>query len=128
MNTKWHLLDANEQILGRLASQVAQLLMGKHKPGFNRYHDQGDYVVVINADKIKTTGKKEEQKLYDSFSGYPSGLKQTPLKEVRRKKPAFIIEHAVSGMLPKNKLKPSMLSRLKIYLDDQHPYADKFKN
>lgn len=125
MNKQWHLLDAKKTVLGRLAGQAAQLLMGKHKPGFVKHQDNGDYVIVINAQQVKVTGKKEQQKNYTSYSGYPSGLKSTPLSVIRNKKPIYLIEHAVKGMLPKNKLQRSMLKRLKVFADDQHPYSDK---
>ena len=127
MERRWHLLDAKDQVLGRLSTQAALLLMGKHKPGFVRYHDLGDFVVIINAGKVKVTGNKELQKLYKSYSGYPGGLKQNTLAAMRQKKPTQIIQNAVKGMLPKNKLQKQMLNRLKVYAGDQHLYADKFK-
>ena len=127
MTRNWHLLDAKQLVLGRLASQAAQILIGKHKPGFVKYQDQGDYVVVINAKKVKTTGKKGAQKIYTTYSGYPSGLKANTLDQIKAKNPQLIIEHAVKGMLPKNKLQRPMFNRLKIFADDQHPYEDKFK-
>jgi large subunit ribosomal protein L13 len=127
MNRTWHILDAQNLVLGRLGTQAAQLLMGKHKPGFVRYADSGDYVVVINAAKIQVTGKKETQKIYARYSGYPGGRHTKTLGEVRASKPERIIEQAVAGMLPKNKLKDGMLKRLKVFADEQHPYADKLK-
>jgi len=124
---EWHLIDAQDKILGRLATQIAQLLMGKNKPYFARHLDCGDYVVVINAKEVKVTGKKEKQKIYYHHSGYPGGLKETPLWMLREKHPERIIIHAVSGMLPKNKLRARMLERLKVQVGEEHPYEDKFK-
>jgi large subunit ribosomal protein L13 len=125
---QWHLTDAKDQTLGRLSTQIAQLLMGKQKTGFARHQDLGDYVVVINSSQVKTTGKKRQQKTYDRYSGYPSGRKTTTLEQALSKNPTFPIRHAVSGMLPKNKLKSSMLKRLKIFPNDQHPYQDKLNH
>jgi len=124
----WHLIDANGQILGRLASEIATLLIGKHKPYFVSHLDCGDYVVVINAKEIKVTGKKETQKQYYRHSGYPGGFRQVTLKEQMAKDPRKIIEHAVAGMLPKNKLKDKRLVRLKIFIDEKHPYGKKVKS
>jgi len=124
---EWHLIDAQDKILGRLATQIAQLLMGKNKPYFARHLDCGDYVVVINAKEVKVSGKKEKQKIYYHHSGYPGGLKETPLWMLREKHPERIIIHAVSGMLPKNKLRARMLERLKVQVGEEHPYEDKFK-
>ena len=124
---EWHLIDAQVKILGRLATQIAQLLMGKNKPYFTRHLDCGDYVVVVNAKEVKVTGKKEKQKIYYHHSGYPGGLKETPLWMLREKHPERIIIHAVSGMLPKNKLRARMLERLKVQVEEEHPYEDKFK-
>jgi len=124
----WHLIDANGQILGRLASEIATLLIGKNKPYFVPHLDCGDYVVVINAKEIKVTGKKETQKQYYRHSGYPGGFRQVTLKEQMAKDPRKIIEHAVAGMLPKNKLKDKRLVRLKIFIDEKHPYGKKVKS
>jgi large subunit ribosomal protein L13 len=124
---EWHLIDAKDKILGRLASQIAQLLMGKHKPYFTRHLDCGDFVVVINAKEVKVTGKKEKQKIYYRHSGYPGALKETPLWRLREKFPERIITKAVEGMLPKNRLKDEMLVRLKVQAGEDHPYGDKFK-
>jgi len=123
----WHLLDAKNQILGRLATKIAQLLMGKNKPYFVRHLDCGDYVVVVNAKEVKVTGKKEKQKQYYRYSGYPGGLKKETLEHLRRRFPEKIIIEAVKGMLPQNKLKDKMLGRLFVFADDNHPYKDKFK-
>lgn len=123
----WHLIDAKDKVLGRLASQIAQLLMGKHKPYFTRHLDCGDFVVVINAKEVKVTGRKERQKIYYRHSGYPGALKETPLWQMREKHPERVIIKAVTGMLPKNKLKDQMLVRLKVVAGGEHPYGDKFK-
>lgn len=123
----WHLVDANDVILGRLSSKVAQLLMGKAKPYFVRNIDCGDYVVVINAKTVKTTGNKEEQKQYYRYSGYPGGLKIRTLAKMRAEKPEEVITHAVKGMLPQNKLRASMLKRLYVFAGAEHKYADKIK-
>lgn len=121
----WHLLDVEGKVLGRLATQAAGLLMGKNKPCFVRNVDCGDWVVVINAVKVKVTGRKEKQKIYFRHSGYPGGLKAIPLERMRREHPERIFEHAVWGMLPKNKLRDKMMARLKIFTGEEHPYEDK---
>jgi len=119
---QWHLIDAKEEILGRLSTKIAQLLIGKAKPYFVPHLDCGDFVVVINAEKIRVTGKKEDQKIYTRYSGYPGGLKEIVLKDLRKKNPKEIIRHAVSGMLPKNKLRKGRLKRLRVFAGDEHPY------
>jgi len=124
---EWHLIDAKDKILGRLSTQIATLLMGKSKPYFVRHLDCGNFVVVINARHIRVTGKKEEQKVYTRYSGYPGGLKRETLRQLRERKPTEILRHAVSGMLPKNKLRKSMLARLFVFPDEKHTFADKFK-
>jgi len=118
----WYLMDAKGKILGRLATQIAILLRGKHKVEFSPQADLGDGVVVINAEKIKITGKKEEEKMYKSFSGYPGGLKLESLGSLRKRRPHEILKHAVSGMLPKNKIGRQMISRLKVYAGEKHPH------
>lgn len=123
----WHLIDLKDETLGRASSKIAKLLMGKAKPYFVRNLDCGDYVVVINAKVVKTTGKKEEQKKYYRYSGYPGGLKIRSLAEKREEKPEEVITHAVKGMLPQNKLRASMLKRLFVFAGEEHKYADKFK-
>lgn len=123
----WYLFDAKEQILGRMAIEIAKLLTGKNKPYFVRHLDCGDYVVVINAKKIKVTGKKEQQKTYGHFSGYPGGLKNKTLGQLRKENPQRIIIEAVMGMLPNNKLRDRMLTRLYVFADEKHPYENKFK-
>jgi large subunit ribosomal protein L13 len=124
---EWHLIDAKEKILGRLSTEIALLLMGKAKPYFVKNLDCGDYVVVINAKDVKTTGKKETLKKYFRHSGYPGGFKAETLKDLRKRNPEGIIEHAVSGMVPQNKLKAQMLKRLYIFAEEVHTYGDKFK-
>ena len=123
----WHVIDATDKILGRLAAEVARLLMGKHKPIFSRHLDTGDFVVVINAGKIRYSGNKAEQKLYYRHSGYPGGLKSASLGEMLKAKPAWVIEHAVKGMLPRNRLGASMLKKLKVYAGDAHPHQAQVK-
>ena len=124
----WHFIDANTQVLGRLSTQIALLLMGKQKPYFVRHLDCGDYVVVVNAKHIVTTGKKDTQKLYTQYSGYPAGLKAYTLGKLREENPEKISTHAVSGMLPNNKLRDKMLTRLFVFPTEEHTYKDKFKS
>ncbi len=119
---EWYLVDASGKILGRLASKVATLLMGKHKPTYSPNLDMGDYVVVINAEKIRFTGNKAKDKLYYRHSGYPGGLKSTTLEEMLKKHPTRVIEYAVKGMLPHNKLGARMFKKLKVYAGENHPY------
>ncbi|MGB9706453.1 MAG: 50S ribosomal protein L13 [Microgenomates group bacterium] len=123
----WHLVDAKDKILGRLATQVANLLMGKNKPYFVPHLDCGDYVVVINASQVKVSGKKAKEKKYYRHSGYPGGFKEITFSQQMAKDPRKIIWHAVAGMLPKNKLRDKRLTRLKIFVDENHPYQDKLK-
>ena len=113
----WFVVDATNQVLGRLATKVARMLIGKDKPSFTPYLDSGDHVVVINANKIRMTGNKVEQKIYYSHSGYPGGLKEVPAKRIRETKPEWIIREAVLGMLPKNKLRARRAKKLRIYRD-----------
>jgi large subunit ribosomal protein L13 len=113
----WFVIDASNQVLGRLATKVARKLMGKDKPSFTPYLDSGDHVVVINADKIRLTGNKIEQKIYYSHSGYPGGLKEVPAKRLRINKADWMIREAVLGMLPKNKLRARRAKKLRIYRD-----------
>jgi large subunit ribosomal protein L13 len=113
----WFVIDASNQVLGRLATKVARMLMGKDKPSFTPYLDSGDHVVVINADKIRLTGNKIEQKIYYSHSGYPGGLKEVPAKRLRINKADWMIREAVLGMLPKNKLRARRAKKLRIYRD-----------
>lgn len=120
---KWHLVDLSGKVLGRTAGTIAQLLRGKNKSYFVPNLDCGDYVVVINSAKVVLTGKKETQKSYTRYSGFPGGLREATVAELRVKKPSEIIRHAVSGMLPKNKLRDQWLTRLYIYPTEKHPYA-----
>jgi large subunit ribosomal protein L13 len=122
----WHIFDAQNQVLGRLATEVAVKLTGKHKPDFARHLDMGDQVVIINAEKITTTGHKDAQKLYRRHSGYPGGFREITLGKLRLEKPTEVIKHAVSGMLPDNKLKDHMLTRLHIFIGPKNPYAQHF--
>jgi large subunit ribosomal protein L13 len=123
---EWHLIDVKDKILGRVSSEIALLLMGKSKPNFVRNLDCGDYVVIINAKEVKTTGRKEKQKEYYRHSGYPGGFKRETLANLRVRKPEEVVRRAVSGMLPQNKLKASMLKRFYIFAGADHPYGDKF--
>ena len=118
----WLVVDAEDQVLGRLATQVATLLRGKHKPTFTPSVDGGDYVIVVNADKIRLTGRKADQKIYYRHTNYPGGLKQTPFKIMLEKHPDRIIRIAVKGMLPRNRLSRRMLLKLKVYAGAQHPH------
>ena len=124
----WHLVDIKDRVLGRMATEIALKLMGKSKPQFVRHLDCGDFVVVINARAVAVTGKKEKEKIYTRYSGYPGGLIKKPLWKIREEKPAELIKHAVWGMLPKNKLRDRLVTRLYIYPDADHPYGDKFQN
>ena len=124
---QWHLIDADGQVLGRMATKIAMMLMGKNKPNFAPYLDGGDFVVVVNASKVRVTGNKESQKLYYRHSGFPGGFKEIDYASQMEKDPRKIIHHAVKGMLPKNKHRDPRLSRLKIYPDLHHPHQGQFK-
>ena len=124
---EWHVIDASGKILGRLATQIASLLMGKHKPIFCRHLDIGDFVVVINAEKVRVTGTKAKQKLYYRHSGYPGGLKSTSLEKMMQTHPGRVIEYAVKGMLPHTRLAAGMMKRLRIHTGDSHPYQGQLK-
>ena len=115
----WYVVDASGQALGRLATRVARVLIGKDKPTFTPYFESGDHVVVINADKIRLTGNKLEQKVYRTHSGYPGGLKETPAKRVRGHRADWMVREAILGMLPKNKLRARRAKKLRVYLDDK---------
>jgi large subunit ribosomal protein L13 len=117
VGAQWFVVDATDQVLGRLATKVARLLIGKDKASFTPYLDSGDHVVVVNANRIRLTGNKVEQKVYYSHSGYPGGLKEVPAKRVRETKPEWMIREAVLGMLPKNKLRARRAKKLRIYRD-----------
>ena len=118
----WHVVDASGLPIGRLASEIAQILRGKHKPQYVPHLDVGDHVVVVNASEIAITSKKPEQKMYHSHSGFPGGIKSESFNSLRQRKPERIIERAVWGMLPKNRLGRSILKKLHIYANDQHPH------
>jgi large subunit ribosomal protein L13 len=120
---RWYVVDATGVPLGRLASQVATVIRGKHKPTYAPHMDGGDYVVVVNAEKVAVTGNKETQKMYYRHSGYPGGLREMTLAQMRERYPERVIESAVRGMLPKNKLGRSMVSKLKVYAGAEHPHA-----
>ena len=120
---EWYLVDASEQVLGRLATEIASVLMGKNKPTYTDFLDTGDFVVVVNAEKIKLSGKKLEEKMYYSHSGYPGGLKEISAKRLLEKHPERIVQFAVKGMLPKNKLGRRMLKRLRVYAGADHPHT-----
>jgi large subunit ribosomal protein L13 len=119
---QWHVIDASGQTLGKLATRVASLLMGKHKPTFVPYLDTGDFVIVLNATKVKVTGKKPKQKTYYRHSGYPGGIKAETYEELMATHPTRVIEHAVKGMLPHNRLGRAMFKKLKVYAGDSHPH------
>ncbi len=122
----WHLVDVKGKTIGKAATEIALKLTGKAKPNFVRHLDCGDFVVVINSALVEATGKKETKKLYGAYSGFPGGLKQKALWQIRKEKPTEIIRHAVWGMLPTNKLRDRLVTRLFIYPDANHPYSDKF--
>lgn len=124
---EWHLIDANNKILGRTATEIALLLMGKSKPYFVKNLDCGDFVVVINAKNIKVTGKKESDKMYYRHSGYPGGFKSESFNKLKQRRPGEIIKRAVMGMVPQTKLKDRMLKRLYVFETAEHPYGNKFK-
>ena len=119
---RWYLVDANGIILGRMAARVASIIRGKHKPTYTAHMDMGDYVVVINAQKVRVTGRKLKEKQYLRFSGYPAGLKRTSLEVMLRTKPTEVIKSAVRRMLPAGPLYRDMLKKLKVYRDAEHPY------
>src|SRR3982751_776223 len=123
VNRQWHVIDADGIVLGKLATKAAMLLMGKTKPTYTPFLDTGDHVIVINAEKVKVTGRKEEDKMYRHFTGYPGGLVEKSLKRVRAEKPVRLIEDAIFGMLPKTKLGKQMYRKLKVYAGDKHPHA-----
>jgi len=123
MDRKWYVVDAEGQTLGRMASQIAAVLRGKNKPCYTPFIDAGDYVIVINADKVVLTGNKLEQKYYYKHSGYPGGFKAVQYKHLMEKKPVFVVEKAIKGMLPKNRLGRAMFKKLKVYAGSEHPHA-----
>lgn len=119
---KWHVVDAEGEVVGRLCSKIASVLRGKHKPSYTPHVDTGDYVIVINADKIRFTGAKMDQKEYITYSGYPGGQKRVVAREMLRKKPIKVVENAVKGMLPKNRLGRAMYKKLFVYEGAEHPH------
>ena len=120
---KWYVIDAEGQTLGRLSSEIAKILRGKNKPTYTPFIDTGDNVIVVNAEKIKVTGKKMDQKIYYKHSDYPGGMRETTLKEMLDKKPTDVIALAVKGMLPKGPLGRSMIEKLHVYAGAEHPHA-----
>ena len=124
---EWHLIDASGKTLGRLATRAARLLMGKHKPIFSPNQDTGDFVVVINAEKVHVTGAKLQKKLYYRHSGYPGGLKTITLEKMMNDYPTRVIEYAVKGMLPHTRLGASMMKKLKVYAGENHPHLGQVK-
>jgi large subunit ribosomal protein L13 len=119
---KWYLIDAEGKILGRLASKVAHILRGKNKVTFTPHLDLGDHVIIINATKVRVTGKKAQQKTYYRNTGYPGGLRSATYNKLMQEKPLWILEHAIKGMLPHNRLGRQMLKKLRLYESDQHPH------
>jgi len=121
--TRWFLIDADGQVLGRIATKAARLLQGKHKPSYTPFIDTGDHVVVVNASKVKLTGRKEDQKIYRQHSGYEGGLRETRARVVRQRHPERLVEDAVRGMLPKSKMGDAMYRKLKVYAGSDHPHT-----
>ena len=122
INREWHVLNADDVVLGKLASHAAKLLMGKHKPTYTPFLDTGDHVIVVNAAKVRLTGKKDDQKIYRRFTGYPGGLVEIGARKMRATRPARMVEEAIAGMLPKTKLGKQMYRKLRVYADDKHPH------
>ena len=120
---RWHVIDANGQVLGRVATLAAKLLQGKHKPVYTPFIDTGDHVVIVNADAVKLTGQKETQKLYRRHSGYEGGLREERAVDLRKRRPVRLVEEAVRGMLPKTKMGDAMYRKLKVYAGAEHPHA-----
>ncbi|MBI3208041.1 MAG: 50S ribosomal protein L13 [Candidatus Solibacter usitatus] len=118
----WFVIDAENKVLGRLATQVARVLIGKHRARYTPFIDAGDHVIVVNAQKVKLTGAKEDQKMYRHHTGYPGGLKEAQAKKVRAERPIKMVEEAIRGMLPKNKLGKQMFRKLNVYAGDKHPH------
>ncbi len=119
---QWHVVDATGKTLGRLSAQIARLLKGKHKPMYAPHLDTGDYIIVVNAAKVRVTGRKAKQKVYYRHSGYPGGLKQVTFEKMLSSQPTRVIEHAVRGMLPRNRLGRAMFRKLRVYAGDSHPH------
>jgi len=123
LERQWHVIDANGLVLGRVATRAARLLMGKHRPSYTTFLDTGDHVIIVNASRVKLTGRKEEQKIYRRHSGYEGGLREERAKDVRARRPIRIVEEAVRGMLPKTTLGDAMYRKLKVYAGPDHPHA-----
>jgi large subunit ribosomal protein L13 len=123
LQARWHVIDAKGKVLGRIATDAAKLLQGKHRAVYTPYLDTGDHVVILNVAKVKLTGRKEDQKIYQRHSGYPGGLREDRAKMVRTDRPERLMEEAVRGMLPKSKLGDAMFRKLKVYANDKHPHA-----
>jgi large subunit ribosomal protein L13 len=123
VHRQWHIIDAEDLVLGRVATEAARLLQGKHKPVYTPHIDTGDHVIVVNAARVRLTGRKEEQKLYRYHSGYEGGLREERAKDVRQKNPVRLVEEAVRGMLPKTKMGEAMYRKLKVYAGPDHPHA-----
>jgi len=128
IDRRWHVIDAESQVLGRIASSAARLLQGKHKPRYTPFLDLGDHVVIVNAERVRLTGRKEEQKLYRRHSGYPGGLTEVNAREMLAKHPTRVIESAVRGMLPKGPLGRQMARKLKVYAGPKHPHDSQQPN
>jgi large subunit ribosomal protein L13 len=122
-SVRWHLIDADGKVLGRIATKAARILQGKHKASYTPFIDTGDHVVVVNASKVKLTGRKEDQKIYRQHSGYEGGLREERARIVRQRKPERLVEEAVRGMLPKTKMGEAMYRKLKVYAGPDHPHA-----
>lgn len=123
INRSWYVIDAESNVLGRMASEAAKLLQGKHKSRYTPFLDVGDHVIIVNAQRIRLTGRKEDQKLYRHHSGYPGGLREDRARNVRQRQPVRIVERAVRGMLPKTKLGSAMYRKLKVYAGPDHPHV-----
>jgi large subunit ribosomal protein L13 len=123
LERQWHVIDANGLVLGRVATRAARLLMGKHRPTYTTFLDTGDHVIIVNAGRVKLTGRKEEQKIYRRHSGYEGGLREERAKDVRARRPIRLVEEAVRGMLPKTTLGDAMYRKLKVYAGPDHPHA-----
>jgi large subunit ribosomal protein L13 len=123
LERQWHVIDADGMVLGRVATRAARLLMGKHRPTYTTFLDTGDHVIIVNASRVKLTGRKEEQKIYRRHSGYEGGLREERAKDVRARRPIRIVEEAVRGMLPKTTLGDAMYRKLKVYAGPDHPHA-----
>ena len=127
-SAKWHVIDANGKVLGRVATSAAKILQGKHTANYTPYLDMGDHVVILNVAKVKLTGRKDDQKVYQRHSGFPGGLREDRAKVVRAVKPERMLEEAIRGMLPKSKLGDAMFRKLKVYAGDKHPHAAQSPN